>query len=58
MLRIVAAVPCVLFALLAPAAAQQWPERTVRIIVPYNAGRSGQNSAKTLSSRTSLARVA
>jgi tripartite-type tricarboxylate transporter receptor subunit TctC len=38
MLRIVAAVPCVLFALLAPAAAQQWPERTVRIIVPYNAG--------------------
>jgi hypothetical protein len=68
MLRIVAAVPCVLFALLAPAAAQKWPERTVRIIVPYNAipiwlracwlKRSGQNSAKTLSSRTSLARVA
>ena len=38
MLRIVAAVPCVLLALLAPAAAQKWPERTVRIIVPYNAG--------------------
>jgi tripartite-type tricarboxylate transporter receptor subunit TctC len=38
MLRIVAAVSCLLFTLLAPAAAQKWPERTVRIVVPYNAG--------------------
>ena len=38
MLRIVAVVHCLLFTLIAPAAGQKWPERTVRIVVPYNAG--------------------
>ncbi len=38
MLRMVAVVHCLLFTLIAPAAGQKWPERTVRIVVPYSAG--------------------
>ena len=48
MLRIVAAVSCLLFTLLAPAAAQKWPERTVRIVVPYNAGGGADLVARVL----------
>lgn len=47
-MRILLAICWVLAFVVAPAAAQQWPERTIKIVVPYPAGGNVDGAARVL----------